>query len=194
MKTRILYVTDTLIAGGIESQLVDLLLRLDSSRFQPQVLCLYGERSGRAPHFAGRLREAGIPFEVLDIGWGARDKFWAARQIAKTARSLRPHLIQLEGYHANLLSRPLRPILGSSRIIGTVRGIETAKQLRYQRLGQWACSRIVASGPQLKRMIVEQAGVPLSKVVVIPNAVDVRRFADRAGGSRYPTEGAGSRR
>ncbi|MGO8949638.1 MAG: glycosyltransferase [Ktedonobacterales bacterium] len=178
MKTRILYVVDTLMAGGIESQLVDLLLRLDSARFEPHVLCLYGQRTSRAPHFATHLKEAGIPFEVLDIGWGARDKIGAARQIALTARRLRPDLIQLESYHANLLGRAVRPLLASTKMIGTVRGLETARQLRYQRLGQWACTRIVVSAPQLATMIEEQAGVPKSKVVVIPNAIDPRRFAD----------------
>jgi glycosyltransferase involved in cell wall biosynthesis len=177
VKTRILYVTDSLIAGGIESQLVDLLLRLDSTRFEPQVLCLYGARSGRSPHFAPQLKDADIPFEVLDIGWGAGDKLGAARQIAATARTLRPQLIQLEGYHSNLLARALRPVLASTQVIGTVRGIETRKQLLYQRLGQWACTRIVASSPHLASMIVQRAGVPTAKVVVIPNGIDVQRFA-----------------
>ena len=178
VKTRILYVTDSLIAGGIESQLVDLLLRLDSTRVEPHVLCLYGARSGRIPHFAPQLKEAGIPFKVLDVGWGAGDKLGAARQIAATARALRPQLIQLEGYHANLLTRALRPLLASTQVIGTVRGIETRKQLFYQRLGQWACTRIVASSPHLASMIIQQAGVSSAKVVVIPNGIDVRRFAN----------------
>jgi glycosyltransferase involved in cell wall biosynthesis len=177
-KTRILYVTDSLIAGGIESQLVDLVLRLDSTRFEPFVLCLYGARSGRTPHFAPRLTVAGIPFEVVDIGWGATDKVHAASRIVATAHTFHPHLIQLEGYHANLLARAARPLLGSVQVIGTVRGVETSKQLVYQRLGQWSCARIVASSLQAARMIVERAGVPEAKVVVIPNAVDVQRFAN----------------
>jgi glycosyltransferase involved in cell wall biosynthesis len=177
-KTRILYVTDSLIAGGIESQLVDLVLRLDSTQFEPFVLCLYGARSGRSPHFAPQLAEAGIPFEVLDIGWGATDKLRAASRIVTTAHRLHPQLIQLEGYHANLLTRAMRPLLGPVQIIGTVRGVETRKQLVYQRLGQWSCNRIVASSSQTARMIVEQASVPEAIVVVIPNAVDVHRFAD----------------
>jgi glycosyltransferase involved in cell wall biosynthesis len=179
VKTRILYVTDSLIAGGIESQLVDLLLRLDSTRVEPHVLCLYGAQSGRTPHFAPQLKEAGIPFEVLDVGWGVGDKLRTAWQIAATARTLRPHLIQLEGYHANLLARAVRPLLPSTQMIGTVRGIETRKQLIYQRLSQWACTRIVASSPHLASMILQQAGVPTAKVVVIPNGIDVQRFASR---------------
>src|SRR5581483_5600303 len=37
-RLRILYVADSLMAGGIESQLVELALRLDQARFEPHVL------------------------------------------------------------------------------------------------------------------------------------------------------------
>ena len=165
------------MAGGIESQLVELLTRLDRTRFDPHVLCLYGKRAGRAPHFAAALRAAEIPVEQLDLGWSVRDKLRAAARIVATVRTTRPALVQLEGYHANLLARAVRPALPTTRLIGTIRGRETRKQLLYQRLGQWACTCLVASGPHLRRMLVESAGVPATKVVVIPNAVDVLRFA-----------------
>ena len=45
---RILYCTDTLTAGGIERQLTELATHLDRIRFDPQVICLYGERAGRS--------------------------------------------------------------------------------------------------------------------------------------------------
>ncbi len=133
-------------------------------------------RAGLPTSPAGSRRRAS-PFEVQDIGWGALDKLAPPAASRQTVRRLRPQLIQLEGYHANLLTRVLRPLVGPSKIIGTVRGIETPKQLIYQRLGQRACSRIVASSPQLKRMLVDRAGTPEAKVVVIPNGVDLDRFA-----------------
>jgi glycosyltransferase involved in cell wall biosynthesis len=177
VRTRILYVAESLMAGGIESQLFELVSRLDRSRFEPYVLALYGERAGRAPRFASQLQAAGVPFKVLNIGWGSRDKLRAIRRIIATTRTLRPQIVQLEGYHANLLGRVARPFLPHTWLIGTVRGLETPKQLRYQRLSQRLCARIVASAPQLEDMLITGAGVPASKLVVIPNAVDVRRFA-----------------
>ncbi len=58
-----------------------------------------------------------------------------------------------------------------------MRGAETAKQLFYERLNWWLCARLVASGPHLKQALLTRAGVPETRVVVIPNAVDVARFA-----------------
>jgi glycosyltransferase involved in cell wall biosynthesis len=177
VRSRILYVVESIMAGGIESQLVELVLRLNPERFEPYVLALYGERARRSPHFAAHLRASGIPFEVMDIGWGMADKVHAARRIAGMVRAIHPDLVELEGYHANLLARAVRPWMPPTQLIGTVRGIETRKQLIYQRIGQRLCDRIVASSPELEQMLVQHAGVPAEKVVVIPNAVDVSRFA-----------------
>jgi glycosyltransferase involved in cell wall biosynthesis len=174
---RILYVTDSLMAGGIESQLVELVTRLDRARFEPQILCLYGERT-RGLHFAPQVERAGIGLRVLDIGWGARDKLYALRRIVAAVREVCPQIVQAEGYHANLLTRLARPWLPrGTRLIGTVRGAESPKQLLYERLSWWLCARLVASGPHLKQALLTHAGMPEARVAVIPNAVDIARFA-----------------
>ena len=173
---RILYVTDSLIAGGIESQLIELLTRLDRTRFEAHVVCLYGPRA-RSTHFAPHLKSAGIPLHMLDLDWGAGDKANGVRQIIRIARALRPDIIQAENYHANLLTRLARPYLHPTKLIGTIRGVHTPKQLLYDRLSHRFCTKIVASAPHLKRLLVSQAHVPAEKVIVIPNSIDVERFS-----------------
>lgn len=178
MMRRVLYVAESLMAGGIESQLVELVTRLDRTRYQPYVLCLYGARAGRSPHFAPQLRAASVPFTCLDLGWSAADKARALRHIIQAVWTIRPHIVQAEGYHANLLARLARPWLPLSiRLIGTARGAETAKQLLYQRLSYRLCACLVASGPHLKAALTHTAGVPENRVLVIPNAIDTQRFA-----------------
>ena len=54
MKMRVLFVADSLMAGGIESQLVALALGLDRAHFEPYVLSLYGPRA-RELHYAPAL-------------------------------------------------------------------------------------------------------------------------------------------
>ena len=173
---RILYVSDSLMAGGIESQLVELLTRLNPTRFHSRVLCLYGPHV-RGLHFAPRLRAAGIPVTTLDLGWSAQDKLRAIRRIIATVWASRPEIIQAEGYHANLLTRLARPFLPPVQLIGTVRGMETTKQLLYERLSHWCCATLVASGTHLSSALVHRAGIAASKIHVIPNAIDTTRFA-----------------
>jgi glycosyltransferase involved in cell wall biosynthesis len=172
---RILYVTDSLMAGGIESHLVELVTRLDRARFEPHVLCLYGART-RGLHFAPLIQAAGIPLEVLDIGWGARDKALALARIVAATHRLRPDIVQAEGYHANLLTRLARPLIPPTRLIGTLRGGESRKQLLYERLSYRLCACLVACAPFLKQTLVGAARVPEARVRVIPHAVDVARF------------------
>jgi glycosyltransferase involved in cell wall biosynthesis len=175
-RVRVLYVTDYLFAGGIESQLTDLLVRLDQTRIEPHVLCIYGGRPDRL-HFAGRLRAAGIPVTALPLDLTRRDQARAAGQIIAHAWRLRPHIIQPEGYHANLLTRLARPCLPRTRLLGTMRTIATPKQLLYERLSWWTCAALVASGQHLRDDLVRRARVPTARVRVIANSIDVSRFA-----------------
>ena len=65
---RIVYITDTLMAGGVERQLVELVTRLDRNIFEPHIVCIYGRRAGRSSHFVRNLVEAHIPVSILDAG------------------------------------------------------------------------------------------------------------------------------
>lgn len=180
---RILYVTDSLIAGGIESQLVELLQRLDRRRFEPYVLVFY-KMPTHSPHFLPQLHAAGIPVITLNLGWGARDKLEATRQIIRYTWKLRPQIVQAENYHSNLLTRAARPLMPpGTRLIGTHRGVYTRHQLRYEKLEHRFCDAFVASAGHLRRQLIEGAGVPAGRVVVIPNSIDIERFggADARG-------------
>lgn len=184
MTTRILYIADSLMAGGIESQLVELALGLDRSRFIPHILCLYGPHA-RDLHFAPALCAAGIPLYLPDLDWSARDKLRGINAIVQTVRAIQPHIIQAEGYHANLLMRLAVPLLAPwhARIIGSVRGVLTAKQMRYERLSHRLCLRLVTNAPHLKADLIERGHVPSAKVIYIPNGITPDRYAQPADAS-----------
>ncbi|MDQ2713368.1 MAG: glycosyltransferase [Chloroflexota bacterium] len=173
---RILYVVDSLMAGGIESQLLELASGLDRTRFEPHILCLYGPRT-RDLHFAPAVRAAAIPLYTLDMEGSAWDKGRGVVHIIATAQALQPQLIQAEGYHANLLTRLAAPCLPGIRLIGSVRGMHSAKQLFYERLSHRLCRVLVVNGPHLKTMLSERAGVPACKVCCIPNGITTQRFS-----------------
>lgn len=191
---RVLYCTDALTPGGIERQLTELATRLDRTRFEPHIVCLYGERAGRSLHFLPRLQAASIPVQVLDLGWGAADKGRGWLNIIRAAWRVRPHILYAANYHSNLLTRLARPFLPpGTRLIGSVETVYTPRQLFYERLSGWLCAAIVCNSPHLQQQLVE-AGVPITRVTHIPNGVDTERFAStpepettqalRAGASR----------
>lgn len=182
MTIRILFITDFLVAGGIEHQLTQLATRLDTNQYEPHVLCLYGEKAGagrfEAPlHFKPALEAAGIPVHVLDVGLSAIDKLKAAQGILKTIRQLKPHIVHTYNYHSNMLSRAMKPLYPAhTRLIGTLRIAYTRKQLLYTRLTQWACDKIVTLSPFLADQLTSMGGVPEHKVMIIPNGIDIERF------------------
>jgi glycosyltransferase involved in cell wall biosynthesis len=174
---RILYVADSLMAGGIESQLVALATNLDRSRVEPHILSLYGP-TVRSLHFAPDLEAASVPYRTLDLGWTSRDKIRGIGAIAASVHQCVPDLVQAEGYHANLMLRLAAPFLPRrTRLIGTVRGQLSRKQLFYERLGSPFCVRVVVNAQHLKQMLVTRAKIRDGKVRVIPNGVAIQHFA-----------------
>lgn len=175
----VLFITDSLIAGGVESQLTELVTRIDRARFRPRVLCLYGARAGYAPHFLPQLEASNVPVEMLDLTLNASSKLRAWRRIIAAARRVQPAILHAFNYHSNLITRLARPFLpASTHVIGSVRTAYTPKQLAYERLTWRACAAITCNSPPLAAQLIEQAHVPPKRVTLIANGVDLARFAD----------------
>ncbi len=190
----VLFVADSLMAGGIESQLVHLARGLDRATFELSVLCLYGP-TVRDLHFAPELRAAGLPLYLPDLGMRARDKVRGVGQIAALAWRLRPAIIQAEGYHANLLTRLAGPLLPPrTRLVGTLRGRHSRKQMRYERLSHRLCARVAVNAPQLREDLTVDGHVPAAKIVYIPNGVPIERYAVPHDPRLRSALGAGVRR
>jgi len=175
---RILFVTDSLMAGGVERQLTELVTRLDRTRFEPVVVSLYGDRSGLRPHFSAQIQAMDIPLYILDLGWRATDKLAGLVKLLQLTRRLQPDIVQAFNYHSNLLLRLARPFFPrKTPLIGSVRGNYTPKQLLYERISQWTCFYIATNGPHLRQQLIDKAHIPSRKIIYIPNGVDVDYFA-----------------
>jgi glycosyltransferase involved in cell wall biosynthesis len=104
-------------------------------------------------------------------------------------------LVQAEGYHANLLLRMAAPFLPRHvRLIGTVRGGLSRKQILYERLGSQFCACLVVNAPHLRTMLVTQARIAPHKVRVIPNGMDTDRFRTPRASAARVTLAPGARR
>src|SRR5260370_31569135 len=99
MSIKILYVTDTLMSGGVEHQLTELVTRLDRSRFDPQIICLQGEYGGISLHYVPELQAANVRLHIFNLGW---NPVGIARSMLRTATvtwQVRPDIIHAVNHH-----------------------------------------------------------------------------------------------
>ncbi len=173
MLQRILFVTDSLMAGGTEHQLITLLSYLNRERFLPYVVCLYGEHAGYSLHFLDDLQKLDISILLLDLDLNRRDKLYAVIALARSVWHIRPHLIQAVNYHSNLLIRLARPFMPASvRLVGCVYIEYTPKQLFYEYVSSWICNRVVCNTEHIQHQLPSYVSTQ-----VIPNGVDLERFS-----------------
>jgi glycosyltransferase involved in cell wall biosynthesis len=178
IKMRILICSDFLIAGGIERQTTEITTRLEHNGFEPTLIYMYGDHAGRHPHFLPQIEAEGITVYGLDLGWSPLDKVRGVLEIVRLTWKVRPAILQAMNYHSNLLCRMARPFLPPDvKLVGSVRGNYSPKQLRYEQLSQWLCACIVTNGLHLKKQLLERAHIPADKVTYIPNGIDLGRFA-----------------
>jgi glycosyltransferase involved in cell wall biosynthesis len=169
--TRVLYVITELDIGGAERALCELARRLDRQRFTPQVACLTGEGPLVEP-----LRESGVPVHLLGACCKADLRaLWRLRQLLREADVAHSFL-----FHANLLTRlaaigtSARAVISSARVTEPDRPHRrTLDRLTHRLVNAEVC---VSSG--VRNWLIE-GGLPAEKLVVIPNGVDVKRFAGR---------------
>ena len=173
MLQRILFITDSLMAGGTEHQLITLIAHLNREQFIPYVVCFYGGQAGRSLHFLDDLQKLDVSILVLDLKWGFRDKLYALIAVARAVWQIRPHIIQAVNYHSNLISRVARPFMPCSvRLIGCIYVEYSRKQLFYEHISGWICNQIVCNTVQIQHQLPQYISTQ-----VIPNGVEIERFA-----------------
>lgn len=165
--------------GGAEQCLVELATRLDRQRFAPVVYCLGPRPASNPRSLADELEQAGI--EVVCFGGlGALDAprvFWRLRRQMKRDQ---PRLVQTFLFHANLLGAAAARAAGVPCVVSGIRVAERDRQwhLRWARFGQRWIDRHVCVSEGVRQFCLRQGGLAAAKLVVIPNGVDVARFAE----------------
>jgi glycosyltransferase involved in cell wall biosynthesis len=170
---RVMFVISSMPVGGAETLLVNLVRRLDRDRFAPQLCCLQalgplGEvLSGEIPAFSHLIDgkyDVGVLFRLarlfrrqrIDavVTVGAGDKMFWGRIAARLAGV---------------------PVICSAlHSTGWPDVIERPN--RWRLLTRWT-DAFIGVAPSHGRHLVEVEGFPESKVRVIPNGIDVARFA-----------------
>ena len=157
--------------GGAERALVQLVLRLDRSRWNPVVFCL-----SKPGTLVADLEQAGIPVECL--GAGSIGNVSVLPRLVRRLRRVRPAILQTFLFHANIIGRIAGRLAGVPVIVSGIRVAEHRSGFRLwlDRITERMVTRHVCVSQAVADFSIERGGLSPEKIVVIPNGVDVERF------------------
>ena len=184
---RVLYLVDTLNVGGTETQLVETALRLNCPSCRVTVGCLRAEGP-----LLEVLQQAGIP--VIEFRKGKTLlSVNGVRQLLRLTWFLRRgrfHVVHAYDLWANLLGVPAAWLARTPTIISSRRYLADLDWYSFWRNKivralYSLSSRVVVNSLTVRNLLVKRDGIPLHKIEVVYNAVNVDRFAsarrDRVG-------------
>ncbi len=169
----ILFCITELEPGGAELALVQLVTRIDRTRWEPHVIAL-----GRETELVDQLRSAGIPTICLNAtSWR---QFSIYPRLVRQFRKIKPAIVQTYLFHANILGRMAAR---SARVKHVVSGIRVAERRGkwYHLVDRWTdrwVSKHVCVSRAVRDFTLRMTRIPAEKMVVIPNGVDLSRFSD----------------
>jgi glycosyltransferase involved in cell wall biosynthesis len=167
--------------GGTERQMIELIRRLDRSRFAVHVACF--ERSGA---WLPAVDEC-APVTAFPIQGFARPATLArAAAFARWCRAKRIAVLQTCDLYANTFALPMAIVAGVPVRIGSRRELnpdKTAGQIALQRHAYRCAHAIVANSRAAARQL-DSEGIPVDVVRVIANGVSLERFNARSFAGR----------
>jgi len=178
-KIRVLHVITGTGVGGAETSLLRLLQHMDPSRFQQEVIGLTGEGP-----IAEQIRKLGVPVNSLEMR-GKWDFLRGWLRLRDFIREGHFDVIQSWMYHADLLSLLATRSSAGLPLAWNIR--HTDLSCSDNRISTLAiaklCSQLSKNGPAAIVVCAEAAkashqnfGYDSSKMTVIPNGVDTKKF------------------
>lgn len=183
---RIFFIIGTLDIGGAETQLVELVTRLDRRRFEPTVCCL-----ASAGPLAPRLEQAGVRVYALHLrAFRERGSYLRAMphvcasvwRLFRALKSTRPHILHGVLFWAYVLGafvgRAARvpTILASRRSLGLFKADKPAF-LFLERLADRLTDLFIANSEAVREDTIARERIDPGRILVIHNGVDLGRFS-----------------
>lgn len=180
-KIRVLRAITWLPVGGIERKIVEVLPRLDRTRFEVSLVCL----RERGP-LADELEASGIRVDC--IPFRRRWDWTALRRLSALIRERNIDVVHSHMYRSNVpatvAARMARRDGHAPRVWAQIHNVgtwETSRQLAMDRfLCRWRAG-VIAVSEEVRREAIEKLRLPGERVRLIYNGVDLSRFGRGEG-------------
>lgn len=171
MKPRILHLVTGLDRGGAESSLVKTIPPLEHS-FE-NVVCFL---RGTGP-LSKELEEKGI--RVVALSLSLRHPLRAVFRFRKLVREFCPHMLVTYLIHSDIFGRIFGRAFGIRKVLCSRRGFyRNWKSLgAIDRLTASLADGFLVQTQYAKATLAHSLNIPLHKIAVIPNAIDIERFS-----------------
>jgi glycosyltransferase involved in cell wall biosynthesis len=186
-RVRVLQVIDLLGTGGAENLQVTMAAAIDRQRFDWHVCALRKSPQGQT-NIERQLLDMGVPVVVL----GQRSVY-DARTLFRLVRYILGKRIDILHTHmqgADILGR-VAGFITRRPVVTTIHGLESdlldtpPRRMALLRFtARWMCRRIIVVASYMRREAAAVLGLPLSRVLTIPNGVDIDKFHPHAGVDR----------
>lgn len=166
------HVVLSLRPGGLENGVINVINGLDRHRFRSSVCCLQ-----EVGEFASRIRAPGV--DVWAMGYRGGNDFSLPLRLAMHFRRTRPEIVHTRNAEAFFYGSIGARLAGIPHIVHSEHG-RTFKERPLRFVIQRWLSRVSASifavSDQLKTDLARYTGIPLSRIEVLHNGVDLALF------------------
>lgn len=169
----LLYVITSTNIGGAEKALLELISRIDRTRYRVVVCCL--KRPGA---YAERLTAAADEFYHLGLSEaaglrGVVNFIPATLRLASVMRRVRPHIVHCFLFRASMMGRLAACLYPGPAIIAAVR-VNEQSALKYwsERLSRFLVCCYTAVSAEVRRTMIERAHVAPEKIITIYNGIE----------------------
>ena len=185
MINRILKVVPTLMCGGTENQFMTLGRLLDRTRFDLEFACLR-----RWGPFVQELADRRIPLREYQIAtFRSVQAFTQQARLARHIARRRIQIVHAYNFYGNVFAIPPARFVAPV-VIASIRDRApylTGMQKRVQRYACQFADCVLVNATAVKDWLIDE-GYDESKIVIIPNGVDLARFDGPAEGERIRHE------
>jgi glycosyltransferase involved in cell wall biosynthesis len=172
---RIAYVIKSMVVGGSQTHLVQVLRLLDRTRFEPVLYCLTGEGV-----LLDVVRGLGVPVMAPAATRSFKGASLVARIIAlrRALRQQHADIVHTYLLRANLVGSVSARLAGVPLVLGSKRGCHERRgfELISAKIGNALADRVTVNAQAVRDFVHGNEGCPREKMVVIPSAVDTERF------------------